>query len=67
MAIIGEQYDVGNEICGAVLSIRFQEDIISIWNRNAGKCTDFVHVTDSFSDNHEATMKIRYAYRLAAE
>lgn len=45
MAIIGEQYDVGNEICGAVLSIRFQEDIISIWNRNA--------------DNHEATMKIR--------
>jgi hypothetical protein len=24
MAIVGENFDVGNEICGAVLSIRFQ-------------------------------------------
>lgn len=35
MAVIGEQFDVGDEICGAVVSIRFQEDIISVWNRNA--------------------------------
>ena len=26
---------VGEEICGAVVSIRFQEDILSIWNRTA--------------------------------
>jgi hypothetical protein len=24
MAIVGEHFDVGNEICGAVLSVRFQ-------------------------------------------
>ena len=35
LAIVGEQFDVGNEICGAKLSIRFSEDIISLWNRNA--------------------------------
>lgn len=45
IAIVGEQFDVGNEICGAKLSVRFSEDVISLWNRNA--------------DNTEATEKIR--------
>lgn len=45
LGIVGEQFDVGNEVCGTVLSIRYNEDIISIWNRNA--------------DNTEATSKIR--------
>ncbi|KAG2218083.1 hypothetical protein INT45_004832 [Circinella minor] len=35
LAIIGEQFDVQGEICGAVLSIRSSEDIISVWNRTA--------------------------------
>ncbi|ORY99154.1 translation initiation factor eIF 4e-like domain-containing protein [Syncephalastrum racemosum] len=35
LAIIGEQFDVQGEICGAVLSIRNSEDIISVWNRTA--------------------------------
>ena len=26
---------VGDELCGAVVSVRFQEDIISVWNRTA--------------------------------
>lgn len=33
MAIIGEQFLVGDELCGAVCSIRNQEDIISLWNK----------------------------------
>lgn len=45
LAIIGEQFDVGHEICGAVLSVRNENDIISVWNKNA--------------DNTEATNKIR--------
>jgi translation initiation factor 4E len=44
-AIIGEQFDVGHEICGAVCSVRNNEDIISVWNKNA--------------ENAEATNKIR--------
>lgn len=31
--MIGEQFLVGDEICGAVCSIRNQEDIVSLWNR----------------------------------
>ncbi|DAZ99202.1 TPA: hypothetical protein N0F65_008235 [Lagenidium giganteum] len=49
LAIIGEQFDVGNEICGAVVSIRYNEDIISLWNRNA--------------DNNEACYRIRDTMR----
>lgn len=35
LAIVGEQFDVGSEICGAVLSVRINEDIISVWNKTA--------------------------------
>lgn len=45
LAIIGEQFDVGSEICGAVLSVRNNEDIVSVWNKTA--------------DNLEAVNKIR--------
>ena len=30
-----EQFDVGSEICGAVLSVRGSEDILSLWNKSA--------------------------------
>ncbi len=45
LAVIGEQFDVGPEICGAVISVRHGEDIISVWNKTA--------------DNQEAVTKIR--------
>lgn len=45
LAVIGEQFDVGQEICGIVLSMRTNEDRISIWNKTA--------------DNVEAITKIR--------
>ena len=35
LAMLGEQFMVGEEICGAVCSIRNQEDIVSLWNRTA--------------------------------
>lgn len=47
--MIGEQFDVGNEICGAVISVRYNEDILALWNRNA--------------DNSEANIKIRDSMR----
>jgi translation initiation factor 4E len=36
MAMLGEQFMVGEEICGVVVSVRFQEDIIAVWNKTAG-------------------------------
>ncbi|CAM2703718.1 unnamed protein product [Rotaria socialis] len=35
LALIGEQFNVGKEICGIVCSIRPQEDLISIWTKTA--------------------------------
>jgi len=35
LALIGEQFDVGNEICGIVISTKVKGDTISIWHRNA--------------------------------
>ncbi|EFJ13596.1 hypothetical protein SELMODRAFT_38791, partial [Selaginella moellendorffii] len=35
LAMIGDQLEYSDSLCGAVLSIRFGEDILSVWNRNA--------------------------------
>lgn len=33
--MIGEQFDCGDEICGAVVNVRSGQDKISIWTKNA--------------------------------
>ncbi|KAG4305608.1 hypothetical protein PORY_001164 [Pneumocystis oryctolagi] len=46
MAIVGNQFwNIGDELCGAVLSIRSSEDLISVWNKS--------------SDNGRVNLKIR--------
>mmetsp|Transcript_28046 Transcript_28046/g.38771 ORF Transcript_28046/g.38771 Transcript_28046/m.38771 type:complete len:201 (+) Transcript_28046:131-733(+) len=35
LAVIGEQFEDGEEICGAVVNIRNKQDRISIWTKNA--------------------------------
>lgn len=43
LALIGGQFGTTvpeNEICGAVLSLRYNEDILGIWNRNANATSD---------------------------
>ena len=45
LAIIGEQFEVGDEICGAVINVRPAEDVLSVWTKSA--------------DNLEATTQIR--------
>ncbi len=33
--LVGDQLDYSDDVCGVVLSVRFNEDILSVWNRNA--------------------------------
>jgi len=47
LALLGEQFMVGNEVCGAVVSIRLQEDIISVWNRTASDNTTTIRIRDT--------------------
>lgn len=35
LAMIGEQFDYGEEICGAVVNVRGKQERISIWTKNA--------------------------------
>ncbi|KAG2684887.1 hypothetical protein I3843_10G092800 [Carya illinoinensis] len=35
LALIGEQFDNGDEICGAVVNVRARQDKIALWTRNA--------------------------------
>ncbi|KMS94539.1 hypothetical protein BVRB_020400, partial [Beta vulgaris subsp. vulgaris] len=35
LAVLGDQFRVGDEICGVVVSIKSHEDMLSIWNRSA--------------------------------
>jgi translation initiation factor 4E len=35
LALIGEQFDHGDEICGAVVSVRARQEKIAIWTKNA--------------------------------
>ena len=48
LAILGDQFDVGEEICGAVISIRQNEDILSLWNKTA--------------EDGRVNLRIRYLY-----
>ena len=35
MALIGEQFDDTEEICGVVVSVRQRQDKLALWTRNA--------------------------------
>jgi translation initiation factor 4E len=35
LAMIGEQFEEGDEICGAVVSVRRSQDKIAIWTKTA--------------------------------
>lgn len=47
LAMLGEQFMVESELCGAVISLRFQDDIISIWNKNASDQTTMHRIRDT--------------------
>ncbi|KAI8884737.1 eukaryotic translation initiation factor 4E [Backusella circina FSU 941] len=48
LAIVGDQFDVGDEICGAVLSIRASEDIITVWNKTSSNSRINLKIRDVF-------------------
>ena len=47
LALLGEQFMVGDEICGAVVSVRHMEDIISVWNRTAADTVTTGRIRDT--------------------
>ncbi|CAN8300438.1 unnamed protein product [Cochlearia groenlandica] len=58
LALVGNQLDDADNICGAVLSVRFNEDIISVWNRNASDHQAVMGLRDSIKRH----LKLPHAY-----
>ncbi|GAB0096373.1 eukaryotic translation initiation factor 4E type 2 [Sergentomyia squamirostris] len=47
MAMLGEQFLVGPEICGVVLCTKFPEDLLSVWNRTATDQASTARIRDT--------------------
>ncbi|XP_021679986.2 eukaryotic translation initiation factor NCBP isoform X2 [Hevea brasiliensis] len=76
LALVGDQLDYSDNVCGAVLSIRFNEDILSIWNRNASDHQAVMALRDSIKRHlklphsyvmeykpHDASLRDNSSYR----
>ncbi|GAB2265894.1 Eukaryotic translation initiation factor isoform 4E [Dionaea muscipula] len=72
MALIGEQFDDSEEICGVVASVRQRQDKLSLWTKNASnealqmgigrKWKDILDGTDKMNYTaHDDSRKERYA------
>ncbi|URD74857.1 eukaryotic translation initiation factor 4E type [Musa troglodytarum] len=76
LALVGDQLDYGDDVCGAVLSIRFNEDILSVWNRSASDHKAVMALRDSIKRHlklphsylmeykaHDASLRDNSSYR----
>ena len=63
LAVLGGQFRVSDEICGCVLSVRYQEDILSVWNRSADSRRVCMQIRDTMRSvmglPAEATMEYK--------
>ncbi|OMJ25668.1 Eukaryotic translation initiation factor 4E type 2 [Smittium culicis] len=62
-AIIGNQFDAGDEVCGAVLSIRNSEDIISLWNKTANDAAINISIRDTIKSVLEIPVETVMEYK----
>jgi translation initiation factor 4E len=58
--MIGEQFDEGDEICGAVVSVRARQDKISIWTKTASNEAAQVSIGKQWKDILDFNEKIGY-------
>lgn len=47
MFLCFKYFKAGNEICGVVVSMRYQEDLLSIWNRTASDQITTARIRDA--------------------
>ncbi|KAJ4820100.1 Eukaryotic translation initiation factor 4E [Rhynchospora pubera] len=47
LALVGDQFDFGEDVCGIVLTVRYNEDILCVWNRNSSDQQVIMALKDS--------------------
>lgn len=50
LAVVGDAFQLGDEICGVVMTTKPSDDVLSIWTKNA--------------QNRELNLRIRFANRM---
>ncbi|XP_027089369.1 eukaryotic translation initiation factor 4E-2 [Coffea arabica] len=50
LALIGEQFDYGDEICGAVVNVRARQEKIALWTKNAANETAQISIGKQWKD-----------------
>ncbi|CAM0872388.1 unnamed protein product [Alopecurus aequalis] len=76
LVLVGDQLDYSDDVCGLVLSCRFNEDILSVWNRNASDHQAVMTLRDSIKRHlklphtylmeykpHDASLRDNSSYR----
>ena len=48
LALIGENFDSGDELCGAVISLRKAGDRVAVWTRNAEQEASVMEIGEQF-------------------
>ncbi|PRQ36747.1 putative translation Initiation factor eIF-4e [Rosa chinensis] len=62
MALIGEQFDEGDEICGVVASVRQRQDKLALWTRNAANEAAQMSIGRKWKEIIDVTEKITYSF-----
>ncbi|KAL4190520.1 hypothetical protein AMTRI_Chr07g76120 [Amborella trichopoda] len=61
MALIGEQFEEGEDICGVVASVRARQDKLSLWTRTASNEAAQVSIGRQWKEITDFTEKIGYS------
>ncbi|VVA16172.1 PREDICTED: eukaryotic [Prunus dulcis] len=62
MALIGEQFDEADEICGVVASVRQRQDKLALWTRNAANEAAQMGIGRKWKEIIDVTDKITYSF-----
>jgi len=63
LAVLGGQFRVGDEICGCVLSVRYQEDILSVWNRSADSRRTCMQIKETMRQVMDMPIDVMIEYK----
>ncbi|PWA64164.1 eukaryotic translation initiation factor (iso) 4E [Artemisia annua] len=65
MALIGEQFDDADEICGVVASVRQRQDKLSLWTKNAANEAAQMSIGRKWKEILDVTDKITYNFHVS--
>jgi len=63
LVLVGEQFEASDDIAGVVISMRPNEDIIAVWNKNADNPTAIAKIRETLKQELELPSFVRLEYK----